>query len=199
MREAPVDLRARFGLEPLGLIPYPPDNPPVAERIALGRLLFFDPILGGEKDVSCGTCHHRDFAFADGRQFGAGTSGEGLGPGRLVSHSALSGQIVALEPRNTPTVLNTAYNADESVLPSAFGLQFLDGRSRGLEEQATLPISSREEMRGDAYNEEDALDSLVLRLRGLPEYVRLFAEAFPGDAAQRPGAAVVDSSTFARA
>lgn len=199
LREAPVDLRARFGLEPLGPIPYPPDNPPVAERIALGRLLFFDPILGGEKDVSCGTCHHPDFAFADGRQFGAGTSGEGLGPGRLVSHSALSGQIVALEPRNTPTVLNTAYNADESGLPSAFGFQFLDGRSLGLEEQATLPIASREEMRGDAYNEEDALDSLVLRLRGLPEYVRLFAEAFPADAAQRPGAAVIDSSTFARA
>ena len=49
------DLRTRFNLQPLGPIPYPPDNPPIPERIALGRLLFFDPILGGEKDVSCGT------------------------------------------------------------------------------------------------------------------------------------------------
>lgn len=77
------DLRQRFNLKVLGPIPHPPDNQPRPERISLGRLLFFDPILGGERDVACGTCHHPDFAFADGRQFGAGVSGVGLGPQRV--------------------------------------------------------------------------------------------------------------------
>ena len=82
-----MDLAELIGLETLGPIPYPPDNQPRQERISLGRLLFFDPILGGERDISCGTCHHPDFAFADLRQFGAGVSGNGLGPDRILSTS----------------------------------------------------------------------------------------------------------------
>jgi cytochrome c peroxidase len=198
-REVLEDLRVLFGLEPLGPIPYPANNPPVTERIALGRLLFFDPILGGEKDVSCGTCHHPDFAFADGRQFGAGSSGVGLGPDRQVSASAITGDPIDLEPRNPPTVFNVAFNADETGHPSATGFQLLDGRFRGLEEQATGPIRVRVEMRGDAYPEEVALDSLIARLRGIPAYVDLFTQAFPEEAALQDGATIIDSSTFARA
>ncbi len=96
------DLRVRFDLQTLGSIPYPPDNPPIQERIALGRMLFFDPILGGEKDVACGTCHHPIFAFADRRQFGAGTSGVGLGPNRFVSNSRITDEPIELEPRTRP-------------------------------------------------------------------------------------------------
>lgn len=188
-----------FGLQTLGPIPYPPDNAYNPDRVALGRLLFFDPILGGEKDVSCGTCHHPDFAFADFRQFGAGTSGEGLGPDRQVSFSALTGDEVLLEPRNSPTVFNTAFNADETGRPSHLGVQFLDGRVNGLEVQATKPIGSRVEMRGDAYAEEAALDSVIARLRAIPEYVELFRQAFPQEAQAAAGAAVIDSSTYGRA
>ena len=202
---APADdsPRTRFALETLGPIPYPADNGHREERIALGRLLFFDPILGGEKDVACATCHHPDFAFADRRQFGAGTSGVGLGPGRSVSISAVSGAPVSLEPRNTPTILNVAFNADESGEPSVGGLQFWDGRVRSLEVQATKPIGSRVEMRGDAYPGTEAeataaaLDSVLTRLRDIPEYRALFAQAFP-EAALR-GGGVIDSSTYARA
>lgn len=149
-----------FDLQTLGAIPYPPDNPPRQKRIELGRLVFFDPILGGEKNVACGTCHHPDFAFADFRQFSAGTSGVGLGPDRVVSHSAITG--------------------NESGQSSHLGFQFLDGRVNGLEAQAIKPITSRVEMRGDAYpgtNQEAAaaaLDSVIARLRSIPEYVQLF-------------------------
>ncbi|MEZ5066907.1 MAG: cytochrome c peroxidase [bacterium] len=199
----PDDPRTRLGLETLPEIPYPPDNPRREERIALGKLLFFDPILGGEQDVACGTCHHPDFAFADRRQFGAGTSGVGLGPARSVSRSSISDEPIALEPRNTPTVFNTAFNGDETGYVTATGFQFWDGRVRGLEVQATKPITSRVEMRGDAYPGTDAeasavaLDSVLVRLRAIPEYVALFTQSFPEEA-QR-GLSPIDSSTYARA
>ena len=40
--------------------------------VDLGRLLFWDPILSGNKDVACATCHHPDFAYADGRDLSLG-------------------------------------------------------------------------------------------------------------------------------
>ena len=39
----------------------PPTNPSTPARVALGRILFWDPILSGERDVACGTCHHPRF------------------------------------------------------------------------------------------------------------------------------------------
>ena len=74
------DLRSRYNLTPLPPIPYPVNNTYNPDRVELGRLLFFDPILGGEKDVACGTCHLPKFGMADGRRLAAGTSGHGLGP-----------------------------------------------------------------------------------------------------------------------
>lgn len=196
-------LRERFELAALGDIPYPDDNPPTQERIELGRLLFYDPILGGERDVSCGTCHHPDFAFGDSRQFGAGVSGAGLGPDRQISSSSVTGESIHLEPRNSQTILNTAFNfAPGGDRPSSDGVMFWDGRVSSLEVQATKPIESRVEMRGDKYSAEAAFDSVLSRLRAIPEYVRLFEEAFPAEAERaRPGEreSVIDSSTYARA
>ncbi len=197
--EVMVDPRVEFNLQTLGPIPYPPDNPPRQERIALGRLIFFDPILGGEKNVACGTCHHPAFGFADGRQFGAGTSGSGLGPSRILSTSLITGDPVGFEPRNSPTVWNTAFNGVESATPSHLGLQFMDGRAEGLEDQAKKPIGSRVEMRGDAYPESAALDSVVARLRAIPEYVTRFRDAFPEEAATLQGDAIINEDTYGRA
>jgi len=202
------DFRERFNLQTLGSIPYPPDNPRRLERISLGQLLFFDPILAGEGDVSCGTCHHPDFAFADRRQFGAGVSGIGLGPSRLLSNSVVTGSPVGLEPRNTPTVFNTGFNLDETGLATHEGFQFWDGRVKSLEVQATKPITSRVEMRGDAYPGTNAeataasLDSVLHRLRAIPEYVQRFRVAFPAEAREFDlgnRSEIIDSSTYARA
>ena len=205
--EPDSDLRQRFDLQALGPIPYPPDNQPRPSRISLGRLLFFDPILGGERDVACGTCHHPDFDFTDGRQFPAGVSGVGLGPQRVLSVSAVSGNAVPPVPRNAPTILNTAFAADVNGTPSHLAPMFWDGRSVGLEGQALQPIAKRIEMRGDAFpGTEDeaatiALDSLLARLRGIPEYVLLFRSAFPDEAAEfdrGERAELIDGSTLAR-
>jgi cytochrome c peroxidase len=193
------ELRERFALAPLGETPRPPGDGRLAARVELGRLLFFDPILSGEKDVACGTCHHPDFAFADGRQLGAGASGTGLGPSRIVSASSISGEPIGLEGRNSPTVFNAAFNADGSGQPSHLGLQFWDGRAVGLEAQARGPLASRTEMAGDAYPGEAAEDSVVARLRAVAEYVARFEAAFPAEAAVQGGPELITIDTYARA
>ncbi len=38
-------------------VPVPPDNKQTEAKIALGKLLFFDPRLGGDASVSCASCH----------------------------------------------------------------------------------------------------------------------------------------------
>ncbi len=205
----------QFGLTPLPTIPYPANNTFNAERIALGQLLFFDPILGGESaaqvkadagldpfryranDMACATCHFPTLAFADGRRLGAGVAGAqfsdtDLGPQRVVpGPSIITGLDVGTEPRNTPTILNAALNGRNSAEPTAESFQFMDGRvTKGLEEQATKPITSRDEMAGDAYGRDilgDALtpeviqDSVTNRIRSIPEYVDRFKQAFAGE------------------
>lgn len=43
----------------------PSDNPLTVEGVALGRKLFYDPILSGDNSISCGSCHKQQFAFVD--------------------------------------------------------------------------------------------------------------------------------------
>jgi len=141
-------------------LPFPPmpflaENPMSKEKVELGKFLFFDPTLSGSNAMSCATCHHPDFGFADGRQLGMGAGGLGVGPDRVNG--------VTLE-RNTPTVWNAAHNH----------MQFWDGRAPTLEEQARGPITTRAEMGQDP-------DQLVQELRSFPEYVTLFQKAFGGE------------------
>jgi len=152
----------------------------------LGRLLFWDPILSGGKDVACATCHHPDFAYADGRDLSLGPGSVGLGPAR----TDLTGGRIPVVKRNSPTVLNTVFNGLDrrrrnrrsngtpSSVDQARAPMFWDNRMRSLEAQALEPIKAFEEMRGSAYAEDVAVDSAVARLQAIPEYVALFQEAF---------------------
>ena len=40
-----------------------------------GRLLFFDPILSGNRNISCATCHNPDHGTTDGLSLGIGEGG----------------------------------------------------------------------------------------------------------------------------
>lgn len=152
----------------------------------LGRLLFWDPILSGDKDVACATCHHPDFAYADGGDLSLGAGSIGLGPART---DLTDGRIPVVR-RNSPTVLNTVFNGVDrrrrrrgSDGTSVSDLQarapmFWDNRTRSLEAQALEPIKAFEEMRGSAYAEDVAVDSAVARLQANRDYVALFEEAF---------------------
>src|SRR5262245_59963718 len=59
---------------PLGLPEraVPKDNPLTRQRVDLGRRLFFDPILSGDRTVACASCHppERGFALAAPRGVG---------------------------------------------------------------------------------------------------------------------------------
>lgn len=104
---------------PLGLppVPIPKDNPPTAETIALGRRLYYDPVLSVDGSVSCATCHAQDLGFSDGRPVSLG-----------VGHKTGT--------RNALTVINSAYS----------DLQFWDGRAPNLEKQAEGPMANPVEM-----------------------------------------------------
>ena len=43
----------------------PADNPTTVEGIALGRKLFYDPLLSGDNTMSCASCHRQSYGFAD--------------------------------------------------------------------------------------------------------------------------------------
>jgi len=144
--------------------------------VDLGRLLFWDPILSGEQDVACATCHHPDFGYADGRDLPIGVGGSGLGPAR---RDAINDDI-GLVGRNSPTVLNTAFNGmnENGNFNPANAPMFWDNRATSLETQALMPVTNFEEMRGHAFGEAVAVDSIVNRLRANAEYNTLFANAF---------------------
>src|SRR5688572_9187345 len=97
--------QARLAALPLE-VPAPPDNATTPERVALGRLLFWDPILSGDKDVACATCHHPAFGYADGIDVSIGANGSGLGPARAFA----PGHAPRPVKRNSQTVLNVAFN-----------------------------------------------------------------------------------------
>jgi cytochrome c peroxidase len=62
------------------VIPYPEDNPHSAAKAALGRMLFFDPILSGSRARSCATCHNPGLSWGDGlaRSIGEGQAAMAL-------------------------------------------------------------------------------------------------------------------------
>jgi cytochrome c peroxidase len=103
---------------PLGLGQRPAvDTPLTAARVALGRRLFFDPILSGDDTVACATCHRPENGFASPEPLPRGVKGR-------------------QGTRRAPTLLNRAYG-------TAF---FWDGRAATLEEQALQPIENPDEM-----------------------------------------------------
>jgi cytochrome c peroxidase len=157
----------------------PANNPQSQAKVELGRLLFWDPILSGNQEVACGTCHHPDFGYAEDLDISIGVDGAGLGSRRRF----VGDDPIPFVKRNSQTVLNAAFNGidlDGNYDPSTAPM-FWDVRAEGLESQALLPIVTFEEMRGHAFTEDEALEAVVNRLDENAEYRSLFAEAFGGD------------------
>lgn len=209
-----AQIRARYGsaLVPLpDEPPYPADNSPAnagyLDRLELGKLLFYDPMLSGDDDVSCGHCHHPAFAWGDGRSLSIGVGGVGLGPDRVRTQPP--GELVLEEwefmtPRNSPTILDTGYFAPFSGGDDWEGIMFWDGRTFSLEKQARAPVRSRDEMRHDAYGGPEAVGLICDDLRANPEYLARFKASFPDELQAlkdqgRPEEEVIDADTYARA
>ena len=106
---------------PLGLqaaAAYAPDNNPLsADKVTLGKLLYFDPRLSKDHTIACASCHNPFHGFADPARTSKGVGGQ-------------------LGGRNSPTVINRLFSKE----------QFWDGRAGDLEEQAHGPLVNPVEM-----------------------------------------------------
>ncbi|MGH7483965.1 MAG: cytochrome-c peroxidase, partial [Longimicrobiales bacterium] len=154
----------------------PVENPYDADRVELGHLLFFDPITSGPQDVACSTCHLPRFGLSDGRQFPAGAGATGLGPERTDPEPTPP---LRLMPRNSLTTVNLGLFGRMSPEPHINATMFWGGQAFGLEDQVLAPIAADNELRGMTYSKAAATDSVVARLRTIPEYVDLFRAAYP--------------------
>ncbi len=102
----------------LPIMEVPVDNPMTEEGIALGRMLFYDPILSGDGTLSCAGCHKVEFSFTDERQFSEGIDG-------------------SIGTRQAMHIVNLGW------MPKLFW----DGRANGMEEQALGPVENPIEMK----------------------------------------------------
>jgi len=134
----------------LGVPAFPSDNPPSAEKIALGRLLFYDRRLSGNGTQSCGTCHLQRLAFADEKRTPTGSTGQ-------VLH------------RNSPGLQNVAYFSTLTWANSAL----LD-----LERQIPVPIRGDDPV--ELGVSDGQRDVVLARFDADLEYRAAFAAAFPG-------------------
>ncbi len=97
----------------------PADNPQTVEGIALGKRLFYDPILSANGTQACADCHAQAFSFTDSARFSTGIDNIKGG-------------------RNSMPIINAAWNFNEKF--------FWDGRASSLEEQAFGPVVNPIEM-----------------------------------------------------
>lgn len=157
-------------------VKHPVDNPFNEEKAELGRLLFYDPVLSGDKDVSCATCHHPDFGYAESLELSIGVGGKGLG---LQRKFAVNNGI-PFTKRNSQSVLNTGFNGidENGNYDPANAPMFWDLRAKGLEDQSLHPIRQLEEMRGLHVGEAKVLDVVIARLKAIPEYRARFKKSF---------------------
>lgn len=95
-------------------IPFPDTNPYSAEKAELGRRLFFDPVLSGDMNRACASCHLPGLAWADGRARSATLAGSDM-------------------DLRTPTLINVAWQD---------GPLGWDGKFRDLETVARTPITA---------------------------------------------------------
>jgi cytochrome c peroxidase len=131
------------------------EHRPTPDRVALGRQLFYDPILSGNGQRSCATCHQPNRAFTDGETTSLAINNPKNSLGRDM---ATTRQRVG---RNAPTLLNSAFQA----------VQFMDSRVVFLEDQASDVIRNAAEMHG-------SLPVAVQALQQRPDYRQRFGKAY---------------------
>ncbi|MEJ6398564.1 cytochrome c peroxidase [Yoonia sp. 208BN28-4] len=176
-------------------IPFDPD------QARIGQLLFYDKVLSGNQNISCGTCHHHDHAGTDGLSLGIGEGGVGVGPDRTAStgDDAIRKRI----PRNAPSLWNLGHNSIEvlfhdgrlshsDIYGNGFDSPAQEWLPAGLDNlvaaQALFPLVAQFEMAGNPRENEiagavhDRIDAawpiLAKRVRTIPTYGDMFVQAF---------------------
>lgn len=180
---------------------------PSPEKVELGRVLMFDKLLSGNKNISCGTCHHSLAGTGDGLSLPVGEGGSGLGITRNVGKGRH--RIKERVPRNAPPVWNLGDRSFHTLFhdgrvttvggedfPSGCvtpaGHLLPDTLDNVLSCQAMFPVTSGAEMAGQRGENPVAKAAaagdlvqvwriLANRLRSKREYVLMFKDAFPNE------------------
>lgn len=175
---------------------------PIAAKVLLGKMLFHDKALSGNRNISCATCHHALTDTGDGLSLPLGEGGRGLGVTRDAGRGAEA--IHERVPRNAPpvfmlgaTVVSRLFHDGrvevDAEFPSGFRSPAKNQLPEGLENilavQAMFPVTSGTEMAGQP-GENPLADAaflgpeyvwplLTARLQAIPAYEPLFIAAFP--------------------
>ena len=170
----------------------------------LGQLLFYDPILSGNKEVACATCHHPSLGTGDGLSLSLGDGGKGLGNKRIVDYENLPEQRV---PRNAQPLFNLGAKQFKTLfhdgrvqvdLSRPSGLrtpleeEMVKGFNSIISAQTMFPVLSADEMAGH-YSENEiseavrrgtltgkggAWDLISKRVQAIPEYSDFFTDTY---------------------
>ncbi|WP_394177975.1 cytochrome-c peroxidase [Yoonia maritima] len=174
------------------------------DEARLGQLLFYDPILSGNQEVACATCHHPAFGTSDGLSLGIGDGGIGLGTQRVADPENMPEQRI---PRNAPALFNLGANEFTRLfhdgrievdldrpggIRTPLDADMAAGFASLLSAQTMFPVLSGDEMAGH-YSENEvakavrrgvltgpggAWDIISRRVAGFPEYADAFVATY---------------------
>jgi len=206
-----LDAQLRQAISPWGVVPILPVNAPDPALVSLGRMLFFDKVLSGNRDVSCGSCHSPTAHTGDDASLAVGT-------GALINGGVRTlGTGRQFTPRNAPSLFSVGLKpfymfwdgrVNEESGPGRFntpvGSVLPSGVTSLLAAQAMIPVTNRVEMRGNP-GDHDVLGNLneiaqpadtqvaeiwtavMHRILAIPSYVQMFATAYPSISTDRLG------------
>ena len=190
-----ADLLADHGVTTIDAL-RPEHGPRTDARIELGNLLFFDKILSGNRNISCGTCHFPFLHTVDAIAVSIGEGGTGVGADRQQAE----GKFLR---RNAQDLFNRAFISWDVMLwdgrvsgnakdgyETPVGDALVPNLDNALAAQALFPLLDRDEMRGhegDPNNELAAVSdddpraiwsAIAARLGAEPAYAPLFRAAY---------------------
>ena len=172
-------------------------------EVAVGQLLFFDPILSGNQNISCATCHQPEFGTSDAIALTYGAGAKGIGPARHLTaettHAARLG-------RNTPALFNLGATRQGALfydgrvhrdVTAPFGIRLPHGAeltrpvNNPLAAQAMMPLLTAAEMAGqpgenpvataaDNGDAETAWKIVTTRVAAINGYAARFGEITGG-------------------
>lgn len=128
----------------------PRDNPMTAEKVELGRFLFYDTRLSGNGKQACGSCHMQELAFTDGLAQAVGSTGE-------------------THPRSSQSLTNVAFNST---------LTWANPSLVRLEKQMEVPLFGERPIEMGVNDANKG--RVLARFKRDGWYRGQFAKAFPG-------------------
>lgn len=199
-----LDQQVRQAISPWGVVPLLPVAAPDPALVDLGRSLFFDKILSGNRDVACASCHNPRNGTDDGLSLAIGTGATGSGAARTLGAGR------SPTPRNAPALFNVGLGGfylfwdgrvNDAGGPSGrfatpTGIVLPSGVANVVAAQAMIPVTNRTEMRGNAGDRDvfggtneiatipdSAVGSIwkstMARVLAVSAYVQKFNAAYP--------------------